>query len=83
MTAYIVDNHNFKIAEKYPDATFASFAMSDNYGWEPDNRYSMIHNEDALFEYWELHGYESGEFYEGTGISENIKHEMFKEWMEE
>ena len=80
MTAYIVDNHKFKIEKEYPDATYAAFDMSDNYGWEPDNQYTMLHSEDALFEYWEQRGYESGEFYEGLGISDDLKHEMFKEW---
>lgn len=37
---------------------------------------------DELYEEWELRGYESGEFYEGLGVSEDIKHEMFKEWLE-
>lgn len=82
MTAYIVDTHKFKIEEAYPDQSYASYAMSDNYAWEPDKRYIMLHNEDALYEYWELRTYESGIFYEGKGINDDTKHDMFKDWLE-
>ena len=83
MTAYIVDTQKFKIEQKYKDSSYASFAMSDNYAWEPDNRYIMCHNEDALFDYWLEVANVNGQFQEGLGISEDAKHEMFKEWMEE
>jgi len=42
MPAYIIDTQKFKIAQTYPDTSYSSFAMSDNYGWEPDNRYKVI-----------------------------------------
>jgi hypothetical protein len=81
MTAYIVDTHKFKIENKYKDSSYASYAMSDNYSWEPDNRYIMLHNEDAAYDYWYLRVEESGEFYEGLGISEETKFDMFKDWI--
>lgn len=83
MKAYIVDTQKHIIENTYPDASYASYAMSDNYAWEPDNRYRMFHDDSALYEYWELCGYESGEFYEGTSYSEDMKHDMFKDWMEQ
>jgi hypothetical protein len=81
-TAYIVDTKKFKIQTKYPDASYASYAMSDNYGWEPDNRYQMFHDTDALYDYWELSGFESGNLYEGIGYSKDTLYEMFNDWME-
>ena len=81
MTAYIVDTKEFKIAQTYKDSSYASFAMSDNYGWEPDNRYRMIHNEDALYDYWYDCIDGTGGFCEGLGVSEDMKHAMFKDWL--
>lgn len=82
MTAYIVDTHAHIIQNTYKDASFASYAMSDNYGWEPDNQYLMFHNEDALYEWWELCFSEDLRNHEGLGISENMKHDMFKDFLE-
>jgi type IV secretory pathway VirB6-like protein len=82
-TAYIVDTHKFKVQRKYPDASYAAFAMSDNYEWYPDNRYRMFHDRDELYNYWDLCGYESGKFYEGLGYSFDTKVDMFNDWLEE
>ncbi len=83
MTAYIVDTQKFEITKSYPDSSYASFDMSDNYGWYPDNRYRMFHDEDVLYDYWHLYVEETGEFWEGRGVSENMKHDMFREWLDE
>ncbi len=40
-------------------------------------------SEDELYEEWELQNYESGKFYEGRGYSEDMKRDMFKDWLEE
>jgi hypothetical protein len=81
MTAYIVDNHKFEIVDKFKDSSYASFAMSDNYAWEPDNRYSMLHDENAAYDYWHDAIENRGDFYEGLGISDDMKHDMFKGWL--
>jgi hypothetical protein len=65
MTAYIVDTKKFKVEREYPDSSYASYAMSNNYGWHPDNQYRMLHNEDAAYEYWKEH----------------VKDIEFKEWI--
>ena len=82
MPAYIVDTKLFRIENKYPDSCYASYAMSDNYAWEPENRYKMLHNEDAAFEYWYEHVESTGKFYEGLGVCEDTKYDMFKDWLE-
>ncbi len=81
MPAYIIDTEKFEVTQTYKDSSYASYDMSDNYGWEPNNRYIMLHDEDAAYEYWHTRGEESGEFYEGLGYSENMKHDMFKDWL--
>lgn len=83
MTAYIIDTHKFKIEKSYPDSSYASYDMSDNYGWYPDKRYIMLHNEDDAYHYWNDAVGSTGKFYEGRGVSENMKHEMFKDWLGE
>lgn len=81
MTAYIVDTQKCEIVKAYPDSTYASFDMSDNYAWYPDKRYKMFYGEDTLYDYWHLYHEESGKFCEGRGYSENLKHDIFKEWL--
>lgn len=81
MPSYIVDTKEFKIAQKYKDSSYASYAMSDNYGWYPDNRYKMLHDDDCAYDYWYDQIEITGEFYEGAGVSEDMKHAMFKDWL--
>lgn len=81
MSAFIVDTQKFEIENKYTDSSYASYAMSDNYGWEPGNRYIMLHDEDSAYDYWHTRTEETGLFYEGLGVSEDTKHDMFKDWI--
>lgn len=81
MPAYIIDTEKFEVVKSYPDSSYASYDMSDNYGWHPNNRYRMFHDEDEAYEYWHLCHEESGKFYEGLGYSEHRKHDMFNDWL--
>jgi hypothetical protein len=76
MTAYIIDTHNLRIEKTYPDSSYASYAMSDNYGWEPDKRYKMFHNKEALYVYFE-------ECHDGRDIRKDIIEEMFLDWIKD
>lgn len=44
-------------------------------------KYIILHNEDAAYDYWYDMIDSTGLFYEGLGVSEDTKHEMFKEWL--
>lgn len=78
MTAYVIDKEKFTVYGKYK--SHWDINMSDEFG--PDwKKYKLIKDEDELYEYWRDRVESTGEFYEGLGVSENMKHEMFKEWV--
>ena len=81
MMAYIIDTQKFEVVRIYPDASCASLDMPNNYSREPSNYYKMFHDEDALFDYWNLAMEESGVFHEGLGYSENARVDMFNDWV--
>ena len=81
MKAYIVDTFRNKIEQEYPNHCSAFFDMSDNYGNHPDNRYKILHDEEDAWDYWYDMVEGRGVLYEGLGISEDTKHDMFKQWL--
>lgn len=78
MTAYVIDNDNFSVYSKRKEHW--DFNMSEEFGPEW-RRFKLFKNEDELYEYWHDAVENTGEFYEGLGVSEDMKHEMFKEWL--
>jgi hypothetical protein len=77
MTAYIIDTVLNKVVRKVD----VNFDMSDTYAHEWGVRYILASNQDSAYEYWETTECGSGKFYEGLGVSEDKKHEMFKDWL--
>jgi len=53
MSAYIVNIKTKEIVREYEDSAYAEYAMSENYGWDPEERYEVIRNEIDLEEFLE------------------------------
>ena len=81
MKAYIIDTEKFKVERIYDDRTRANYDMSDNYAWEPNNRYKLFHDHHEAYDYWRLAKEESGELHEGLGYNEDQLFDMFHDWL--
>lgn len=80
MTAYVISKEKFKVYSKHKSHWDVN--MSEDFGPEAIN-YRLLKSEDEAYNYWHEHVEDTGIFYEGLGVSEDIKHEMFEGWINE
>ena len=78
---YIVNLTKNRVEGKNKERSRANYILTDSYAPDPINKYSVM-NEDEAYDHWHNVMEESGIFYEGLGMSDDRKHDIFNDWLE-